>query len=80
MTTEEWNALLSVSRNAYRDIQAEWKRLGIDDTDNKKLIGARDDVNRRILSIYENKVHPRFTRIQIVWGIGYLRGVLRGFG
>lgn len=54
----------------------EWKQQGIDDTSNKRHIGQREEVNRKILRAWEKKLNPRFTIPQIIIDIGMVRGVI----
>lgn len=76
LSVTEWNAIYSLSRKAWKEIQSEWNRVNIGDTSNKKLVGMREDISRKILREYEKKIKPRFTLSQLIYGIGVIRGVL----
>ena len=76
LSVTEWNAIYSLSRKAWSEIQKEWNQLNIGDTSNKKLVGEREEVSRTILREYEKKIKPRFTLSQLIYGIGVIRGVL----
>ena len=76
LSVTEWNAIYSLSRKAWSEIQEEWNQLNIGDTSNKKLVGEREEVSRTILREYEKKIKPRFTLSQLIYGVGVIRGVL----
>lgn len=77
MELSENNALRAAARAALKEVNAAWTAAGASGSATSAAAKQRDHLARQVLDKWEAKLSPRFSRLQLVYTIGVIKGTIK---
>lgn len=74
MDVEDSNMLRAAARKCREEIKEEWRSAKLRPGKDYK---QKDEISRRVLKKYTDKISPKFTLLQLIWQIGVLEGTFK---
>ena len=79
MESKESNALRAAARAVIKEVDAAWCAAGVKTGATSARQRKRDEISRQILDRWEAKLYPRFSKVQLIYAIGVVKGILKEF-